>query len=361
MSSKTVRYLIYLIKAGLFILPVTALIVADTMFFPFITGKNFFFRIVVEVLFFLWILIAVFDRRYLPKKSVLFIIMGVTFLSLVISTVFSINPIRSFWSNYERMEGLIGHIHLFLYFLVLTSVLRVKRDWKIFFGISLFVSFIVTIYSFLQFFGKLAIHQSQTRLDATFGNSTYLAIFMVFHMFLIALFMFWFRKLWVQISLGILFLLEFMVMILTATRGAVLGFFGGLFLFGLLSAIFSKNRKIKKTFGALVACLVLLVFVFILVKDQPFIRNNYVLSRFASMSFTDTTVDSRFTIWGMSWRGFQENPVFGWGPENYNLVFNKYYEPNLYKQEPWFDRAHNVMFDWLIHTGIVGFVSYLVF
>lgn len=339
-------------------MPVLSLIVADFLFFPFITGKNFFFRIVVELLFFVWVIVAVFDQKYRPKKSFILLAISLTVFVLILSTIFGENPYRSFWSNYERMEGLVGHLHLFAYFLILSSVLRVKKDWQILFGAMIGVSFIATIYGFLQFFGKVAIHQSDVRLDATFGNSTYLAIFLIFHLFLISLFLFWFRHLWVRLGLVMLFALEFLVMLLTATRGAILGFFGGLFLFGLLSAIFSRNKKLRYYFILLMIILVAFFGLFMLVKDKQFIKNNYVFSRLANISFSETTVESRFTIWRMSWQGFQEHPFLGWGLENYNLVFNKYYEPVLYKQEPWFDRAHNVFFDWLIWAGLIGFLSY---
>ena len=84
-----------------------------------------------------------------------------------------------------------------------------------------------------------------------------------------------------------------------------------------------------------------------------------MLTRFAGISMTEGTTESRLTIWKMSWQGFKEKPVFGWGQENFNLVFNKYYEPILYKQEPWFDRAHNVFFDRLTTNGIFGLLSYI--
>jgi O-antigen ligase/Flp pilus assembly protein TadD len=359
MSDKSIRYIVYSIKTGLFVLPVLALLVSDAFFFPFITTKNFFFRIMVEILFFLWVFVMVFDKRYRPRKSPLLLALAVTLFILVLAGIFGENPYRSFWSNYERMEGIVGHIHLFLYFLILTSIFQGKKDWKRFFGIMLGISFIATIYGFLQFFGKAAIHQSDVRLDATFGNATYLAIFLIFHLFLISLFLFWFRQKWLRISLGALFVLEAIVMFLTATRGAILGFLAGLFLFGLLMTIFASNKKLRYCFAALMIVLILTVGLFMLLKDQSFIRNNSVLARFASISFAEGTVESRFTIWGMSWQGFQEHPILGWGSENYNLVFNKYYQPKLWKQEPWFDRSHNIVFDWLISAGILGLLAYI--
>src|ERR1019366_9125293 len=51
--------------------------------------------------------------------------------------------------------------------------------------------------------------------------------------------------------------------------------------------------------------------------------------------------------------------VVGWGQEGFNYVFNKYYEPSLYHQEQWFDRAHNAFIDWLTAGGVPAFLLYL--
>jgi cytochrome c-type biogenesis protein CcmH/NrfG len=84
-----------------------------------------------------------------------------------------------------------------------------------------------------------------------------------------------------------------------------------------------------------------------------------VLSRFSNISLSETTTQSHLVVWRMAWQGFKERPVLGWGLENFNLIFNKYYEPILYKQEPWFDRAHNVFLDQLTANGILGLLAYL--
>ena len=97
---------------------------------------------------------------------------------------------------------------------------------------------------------------------------------------------------------------------------------------------------------------------FLVSKDNGFYQQKRGSYCFARISLTETTTESRLTIWKMSWQGFKEKPVFGWGQENFNLVFNKYYEPILYKQEPWFDR-YNVFFDRLTTNGIFGLLSYI--
>ena len=58
-------------------------------------------------------------------------------------------------------------------------------------------------------------------------------------------------------------------------------------------------------------------------------------------------------------RGFAARPVTGWGQEGFNYVFNTYYNPAMYTQEPWFDRAHNVFFDWLIAGGFPALLLFL--
>ncbi len=359
MSEKSIRYLVYGLKAGLFILPILSLIVAGSFFFPFITGKNFFFRIMVEVLFFLWVFVACFDKKYRPTKSPVLIALAATLFFLTLATIFGVNPYRSFWSNFERMEGLVGHIHLFAYFLVLASILRKEKDWKWFFTSLLGVSFVLTVYGFLQHFGVLAIHQGSTRLDATLGNATYYAIFMIFHLFIVSLLFYWSKNKWIRSGLAVLFALDVLLVFLTATRGAILGLFGGSLIFALLMLFFNfKKKKVRYAALGILGALVLTLALFLLLKNTSFVQKNSALSRLASISFTETTVESRFTIWKMATKGFLERPFLGWGPENFNLVFNKYFEPKLWPQEPWFDRAHNIIFDWLISGGILGFLAY---
>lgn len=358
MSEKSIRCIAYGLKTGLFILPILSLIVASSLFFPFITGKNFFFRIMVEILFFFWVFVACFDKNYRPRKSPLFIALAAALFFLSLATIFGANPYRSFWSNFERMEGLITHIHLFAYFLILTSVFRKEKDWKWFFLDLIAVSFVAIIYAFMQYFGILAIHQSDIRLDATFGNATYLAIFLIFHLFLIAWSFLRTQNKLLRYGLVILFGLECAVIFLTATRGAILGLLGGIFLFAAFASIFTKNKRLRYGAVSVFAVLLLVVSLFLLFKNSGFVQKNFVLSRIASISFSERTVTSRFTIWQMSFQGFLEKPFLGWGPENFNLVFNKYYQPVLWPQEPWFDRSHNVIFDWLISGGIMGFLAY---
>ena len=67
----------------------------------------------------------------------------------------------------------------------------------------------------------------------------------------------------------------------------------------------------------------------------------------------------RYFVWPMAVKGLLEKPIFGWGQESFNFVFNKYYDPRMFGQEEWFDRTHDIVLDWLIAGGLVGFLAYV--
>jgi len=305
----------------------------------------------------LWLILLLFDAKYKPRKNWVLVMLAIFVGVVALSSVFGENFYRSFWSNYERMEGLITYLHLLAFFLVLAGTMKTERVWNRLFNTTLFASAIVAFYGVFQLFGILKTHQGN-RLDATLGNASYLAVYMVFHIFL-AMALFYrvqdYRK-WIYFFIIIL---ESFVLYHTATRGAILGIIGSLFISWILIAILSSSKKSKLAHISLLAGMVIIIAGFLFLSKSDFVKNSQVLNRFAGISLTETTTESRLTIWKMSWAGFKEKPIFGWGQENFNLVFNKYYEPILYKQEPWFDRAHNVFFDRLTTNGIFGLLSYV--
>lgn len=352
----------YAVITGLFIIPFVVLIVSSSLFFPFITGKNYAFRILVELVAGAWITLALMNPEYRPKRNALFYSI-IAFVGVVlVADIFGKYAFKSLWSNYERMEGFVTIAHLGVYFMAAVSVLRQKL-WERLLQTNLLVSLIIALYAFVQLGGGAAIHQGGTRLDATLGNATYLAVYMLFNIFF-AFIMIFRRKDWFARSLyGASALINVIVLYHTATRGALLGLIAGIGISALIVAIFEKEKK-KLRMSAVIAlaAVVVVVGVFFGIKNTAFVKNSPVLSRFASISLTERTTQSRFLIWNMALQGFKESPktmIIGWGQENFNYVFNKYYDPRMYNQEQWFDRTHNVILDWLIAGGILGFVSYL--
>lgn len=347
------------VLAAVFAIPAVVLIVANTLYFPFITGKGFAFRLLVELAFAGWVVLALADRAYRPTKSVA-LWLGLAFVvSIGLSTILAENPTKAFWSNFERMEGYVLILHLAMYVVVLTSMLRTERLWRNLIYTTLGVAVIVGMYSVFQLSGAFVINQGGLRIDATLGNATYFAVYMLVHVFL-ALYALvrWARGRVVSVVLGILALFFSVLVMYSATRGAILGLLGGLALAGLIVA-FSKGVSplVRRAGYAALALVIVLSLGFVAVKDTQYVAEHPIFSRIASISLA--AGETRFTIWSMALEGVAERPMFGWGQEGFNYVFNEYYRPELVTQEPWFDRAHNVVLDWLVAGGFLGMLLYL--
>jgi tetratricopeptide (TPR) repeat protein len=371
--SKTINSALkYLIIAGLVIVPFIPLYVANSMFFPFITGKAFVFRIIVEIVFALWLILVLRERgniedssrSVIPRVNSLTIFVTAFVLFMLVADLLGLNPIRSIWSNFERMEGWMTLIHLWAYFMVLSSIFRTKEQWNKYFNVVLLSGFIAALYGLFQFFGWAAIHQGSSRVDASLGNSAYMAVYMLLNAFL-AVYMAFSEKrykaaTWIYGILGAIFSF---VMFQTATRGTILGWLLAILVSSTIYAIYEKeNRRGKKIGAGILVAVIALITIFYFVKDASWIQKNEVLGRLATISITDTKTQARGFIWPMALQGVFENPksmVLGIGQENFNYIFNKHYNPKMWAHEQWFDRAHSVFIDWLVAGGVLGLALYL--
>lgn len=352
-AKKTARWVAL---GALFLIPLTPLVVANTFFFPFITGKAFFFRILVEIAVVAWIAVAALDKEYRPRFSWIGVIVTSFVLWMFIADAFAPNAAKAFWSNFERMEGWVLLIHLLGFFFAAGAVLRVEKKWRAWFLASLGVSVVICGYAFLQISGSLAIHQGSTRIDATFGNSAYLAVYLLFNVFLALWLALTERRAWLKWTLLFLATIEGILIFFTETRGTIIGLVLALALVAFLATLTAGHRVRRAAAGAL-ALLIVLVGSFYLARNSDFVQKNHVLQRVASISLNDG--QTRFTIWNMAFKGVMERPIIGWGQEGFNYVFDKHYDPSLYRQEPWFDRAHNAFIDWLTAGGFPAFLLYV--
>lgn len=345
----------YVALSALFSIPVLVLYVAETSYFPFITGKGFMFRILVEIAAAAYIVLACVDARYRPRFSWTLALYAALTAWMFIADLLALNSHKAFWSNYERMDGWVTLIHVFLFFVVAGSILSVDKLWRKWWYTFITVSGFVCCYGLLQLAGAVEIHQSGVRLDATMGNSAYLAAYLLFALGITG----WLAataKGGVRYVLYILAALQVIILFNTATRGALLGVTLAAGLCALLWVLESGKKGKQLAAGALVA-LVVLVGAFFALRGTPVIENSPVLSRLSSISLAEGS--TRFTLWTMAAEGVAARPVIGYGHEGFNYIFNTYYRPSLYNQEPWFDRAHNVFIDWLVWGGVPGFILFI--
>lgn len=350
------------------------------LFFPFISGKNIIFRVLVEIAFAGWAILALYDSSYRIniRKSPIIIAYGLFILVLLIADIFGVDPGKSMWSNFERMEGFIGHIHFFAYFFVLTVMIRTLNDWRKMWKIFIVANILVLIHATGQLLGskgfffsqvfpnasawfssRFAIHMSENRLDATIGNSAYFAIFCLMYVFIAAL-------LWSQSAnpkrqwfYPALIIVNLIGLFYSGTRGTMIGLVvGALITLGIM-AYKEKGKMRNILIGSVIGLVVVVSSIFIF-KDTAFIKSSPTLARLASISPNDLTGSSRLWMWKISYEAWKERPVFGYGQDNFSYIFARKFIPErMCNLEPWYDRSHNVFFDWLVAAGALGLLTYL--
>lgn len=352
-------FLKVIVYGGLFTIPFLTLYVANDYFFPFITGKNFAFRILVETVFVAWAVLCLLDVKYRPKFSWVVSSFSVLLIVMFFANLFGQHPQTSFWSNFERMDGYVTLVHVFLYMLVLGSVLTTKSAWDKYLHATLVAATITAFYGLAQNAGIVDGFEPGRRIESYLGNAAYLSIYMLFHIF-IAFWMFVESKVTLRRVIYALLAVMFTYVLLeSGTRGTALGLATGVGVMAVYIVLFGAQYKEFRRYaiGAL-ALMVLGVGGLLAAKDSDFVQNNISLARIANIDLGED-LKVRGTIWGMAWDGVKERPVLGWGQGNFNYIFNEQYKPFLYNQEQWFDRAHNIILDWLVAGGFLGLLAYL--
>jgi len=355
---KSIQFLLYLSLA-------TPLVFYHYFFYPFITTKALFFRIIVLLVLLLFLVLFFIKKKISFKVSPLWWAFLILIFVYFLSAIFGIAFQHSFWGNMERAAGVVFFIFLFLYFSALILVFKNKEDWQWLFRVSLIVNLAVIIYGLMQHFGiATAISTTGVRISSTLGNPAYLGSYLLINFFLALYLFFSDKNIFWKIFYIVSGVLAAVVLFLTQTRGAVIGFIVGLLLLMILNIFRIKEKSVIKKIssGFLIIIILFSVLVFIF-KNSNFIQNNGTLERITSISFTDYTTKTRLVAWRASLQAWQEKPIFGWGLENYSYAFSKYFPAEIYVDSGsriWFDNAHSVFFEHLVSTGLLGVLMYFI-
>lgn len=372
--------LINFIKFGIFAAVLMPLVKNTNFYFPYVGPKSLYFMAVAELVFFSWVVLAWKCESYRPDFKNPLVVAVLAFLAVnFISAVFGANFSTSFWSKFERMSGVLMFIHLTAFLIAASSVMA-RADWRRLFGASVAVALFVGI-------SALFDKSIGANGGGLIGNDSFWGTYILFNAFF-ALYLFVcddLKNSKLKYLAGAAFLVLTACLMVEGTsyiraviegrnasemglvknmfnhgaRAAKICLLGGLGLFALLRFLFSKNKTVRifcraallAGMGGLLAAAALTL--------QP---GSEVYQSMVSR-FGEGTIRGRLVVWETGWKGFLERPLLGWGPENFNLVFARYYNPCIGSPEcsgeTWFDRAHNVVVDTLAETGIIGLVAYL--
>ncbi len=346
---------------GLPLVLLTPLVMGQSLIFPFVTTKAFFFFILVDILFLCYLVLVTKKNLYPKKSKLLYLFLGITLLGFFLDLL-GINFSHSFWGGYERMVGIYATLHFLLYLWMLLSVYDSKKKYTKLLNFSVIVSLLVSVYGLLQQSGvdlRWILQTGDVRTHSTLGNAAFLATYLLINIFFVLYLFFNNKNFKWRIFYITIFLFDLIVLFSTATRGALLGLMVGLIVMLVALVTLHKKKKIKIASGALLIilfCSVLSIFLF---KDSNMVRNNTTLRRISEITWNEDTTKSRLLLWKMSYLAAQDRLLIGHGTNNIRIPLDKYHDFQL--DEDWFDSSHNKFFDELLAHGVIGLLAYLIF
>lgn len=340
-----------ILKTGIYLSFLSVFWVFGNLLFPFITSKQIYFNVLIEILSVFWVVFLIKYPEYRPKKSFISVGLISYFAAILVSSIFSIDFNLSFWGDIERMLGFFHIFHFLIFYFIIITVFREWKDWKILFIISIICATIVS------FYGLAKVHYS------TLGNTAYVSGYLIFNIYF-ALLLFFREKnkylRWIYILAIPVMILEFYK---AYTSGAIVGLAVGVFAFLFFLAMLGKNKKLRIYSITVVVIMVLSAVMIYSNKNSDFVQNNNFLSRLTNnVSFQKSTFQTRLISWRAAAKDFKNHPVLGIGYGNYASIFDKHFDPIFYnytRSETYFDRAHNNIIDIVSTTGIVGLLTYL--
>ena len=337
-----------IIKLGTYLILFTPLIISARFFFPFVGPKSLYFMALVEIIFFTWLFLITFDSRFRPRFNKILGILIIFLIILIISATLGVDPSYSFWSKFERMTGILMMLHLLAFFLVISSTFE-EKDWRQIFAVSIFVGVIVGVIALMS-------KNPAMRGGGTIGNDSFLGTYLLFNLFLALYLIF---KNAFKTYASICFSIMFQCLFLSGAKAAKLSFFGGMILFSFLWLIFYQKGKLRLVgiFLLIISIISVICFIFFALQPGSFVRKGIIEKEVGE------TFGGRFVVWQKAWENFLARPLLGWGPENFEFAFTKNYNPCMGTPgcgaDIWYDRAHNIIFDTLVTSGILGMLAYL--
>lgn len=361
MNTKTATKIIFTLLTLCVISP---LIHSKTSMYGMSVPKVIFFWGIVEVMQVVYVILTQISPQDAPKKSLLNISVLIYVIIVIISSIFSISQTGSFLSSFERMDGTINLIHFVAFFFIVGSIKLSDNQWRKVIIITCITALLVSI------FGKYeSEHFDDGRIHSTLSNPLYVAIYLIFHNFiLIIVFIKTIKNDNAQIRLKsviyifiiiISFIFQTYVLVYTKSRSAIIAFVFGLLVSLLLLTLFQVKYR-KHLLFIFSVILIGITFLYISRNDK-WIESDSALYRITKLSVIDNSISARKELWKMSLDGLTEKPIIGWGKESYIYYFAKYYSPTLHDNGFWYDRSHNFILDRFIEGGLLCLISYLFF
>lgn len=357
--------LIKILKYGVYFSLLWFFLVVKYTLYPSHTGKVLFLLSLIEILSVFYILLIAKYPQYRPKFNLMTGAIVVWGGTMVLSAIFGTDLWISIFSQFKRMTGLFFLAHIFVFFLIITTIFKIWKDWRNFFIANVAVGSIQAFFALYQVIDPNFFNYYSDpigRVFGLFGNPSFLSSYLVFALFFSVFLFLKLENIKWKIFNTVSFFIMLAAIFFAATRGIILGVFVGLIIFIIIKAIFSQNKKIRI---GLVSVFVIMIALSLFIwanKDKHWVSAVPGIQRITSTTWSEFMVSTRKMLWESAWGGFKDRPILGWGPENFNLVFDKHYNPKILDYgtgESWPTKPHNVFMEQLTGGGIVGLMSFI--
>jgi tetratricopeptide (TPR) repeat protein len=321
---------------------------------PFELSKVLLFRSLVWLLAVLWIVDSLGNQRGVwlaLRRHSLGIPVSTLAVVVLLSTHFALDSSLSLFGSYLRGQGLLTFLSYILLFLIVTTRVYSSEQARRLVAGLVITAVPMTLLGLLQgagwdLFGLVS--DARSPIYATLGRANFVGVYLTQLLPLtLALVLLAPRRVhrrWLLLlAAG-----QSVVIAWTLARGAWLAAGVGLSLFGLLWFWPRLSRRSRRRVAAAGALIVALALAF----------SGYIL-----LSAEAGSIAARRTIWVAVWGLIRERPLLGYGLDALELVFQRVYPPQLvYYQgrEAFVDRAHHLLLDWAVTTGVLGMLSFLL-
>ena len=360
---------IHLIIIGTFF--VIPLFFTKQFIVEFTPEKTLLFYLLTEIIFSLWIISILHNKKYLPPKSPALLAGAVFLIFYTISGILSPSPEIAFWSTTSRMTGLIFLYHLAAFTLVLVSTIKEKETWRRILWSSILAATIVSIMSYLGQSGLNVVAFSK-QTGSVLGNSSYAGTYLLFNFLLAILLFIQTKNRTLRIFVGLTALLILFCptlfnifeiqhlfskpfSVLGESRAASGSLFLGLLLF--ISLVITQSRYIFLRY------LFLVISGFIIILGVLGIAIVFIENTKPYEIVSQQHPGTRLVLWQSAKEGFVDKPLLGWGPENYFAPFYKYIDQTLFTDEYRGvgvnnDKPHNMYLEVAVTGGLLGLLFY---
>lgn len=350
-GARIARWLLY----ATLLVPV---VVFPGFFFPFVTIRAVYFRVLVEIATALLLYLAL--RREASanfRRDVVFWAFFAWVCANILAAVLGPAPMRSIFGDHERMGGVWFWVHLLAFYVALRTFFR-ESDWWRFFRLAVVIGSAVAVYGLVQYqFGLFTSRIGGIDAGVTIGNPGLMAPYLLANVGLCGLLGVRSRGFarYMYVALAVLLITG---LFFSGNRSSMLALLLGTGAALLAYVLWSQSLRGRSLTGVVV--LLVASAALVMVSRAPWA--GLATSPVPAIARLSGGVDSaRVVQWQAAVDGIRDRPIFGFGPENYPIIWSRFYHPEMYRfviDSRW-DRAHNAYLDAFAMTGIFGFLALL--